>query len=74
VTENELLREREKVLLSQANLVEIDLLRGGERLPVIGRHPTCDYVIIVSRRKTRLVRWLMPSPFGNFFQKSVFPS
>jgi hypothetical protein len=45
--------------LSEANLVEVDLLRGGERLPVVGMHPSCDYVVIVSRRKTR--------PLGNAY-------
>jgi hypothetical protein len=42
------LAKREEILQSRTNLVEIDLLRGGKRLPVIGR-PQGDYFAIVSR-------------------------
>src|SRR5262249_3643083 len=37
---------------TQTGLVEIDLLRGGPRLPWVGL-PTCDYYAIVSRASGR---------------------
>jgi hypothetical protein len=42
------LAKREEILQSRTNLVEIDLLRGGKRLPVIGMPPG-DYFAVVSR-------------------------
>lgn len=41
-----------RLLASPANLVEIDLLRGGERMPWVGV-PPCDYLIAVSRAHER---------------------
>jgi hypothetical protein len=41
-----------RVLASRANLVEIDLLRGGPRMPW-GNLPACDYYAVVSRAETR---------------------
>jgi hypothetical protein len=46
------LDKRSLVLASTANLVEIDLLRGGQRMPVEGL-PACDYCVVVSRRTER---------------------
>lgn len=43
------LEEREEVLLGSAHLIELDLLRGGERLPMDGPLPTGDYYAFVSR-------------------------
>ena len=40
--------QRQEILQSRTNLVELDLLRGGERLPVFGR-PAGDYYAIISR-------------------------
>jgi hypothetical protein len=45
-------RKREDVLASGANLVEIDLLRGGPRLPIT-EMPECDYCVVVSRPAER---------------------
>jgi hypothetical protein len=39
--------------LSATHLVELDLLRGGLRLPVIGTLPPGDYYAIVSRANRR---------------------
>ena len=47
------LDKREAVLKSQSHLVEIDLLRGGARLPTVGSLPPGDYYAIVSRRRKR---------------------
>lgn len=46
------LAKRQEILGSQTNLVEIDLLRAGKRLPVIGM-PAGDYFAIVSRGDRR---------------------
>jgi hypothetical protein len=40
------------MLRSSAHLIEIDLLRGGPRMPVEG-FPDCDYAIILSRVEDR---------------------
>jgi hypothetical protein len=45
----EYLRKREEVLSSDTHLVELDLLRGGQRLPMLKPLPTGDYYAIVSR-------------------------
>jgi hypothetical protein len=48
----EYMEKRESILASQAHLVELDLLRGGARLPV---HPVPrgDYSAMVSRKQSR---------------------
>jgi hypothetical protein len=48
-----------KVLHSWANLVEIDLLRGGPPIPWLDM-PDCDYRIVVSRRGQRPRAQLWP--------------
>ena len=49
------LEKRSEYIASECNLVEIDLLRGGERLPMSGRLPQGDYYVYVGRwgRKPR---------------------
>jgi hypothetical protein len=49
----EYLAKRDELLRSQAHLIELDLLRGGERLPMNSPLPTGDYYAIVSRRPRR---------------------
>jgi hypothetical protein len=49
----EYLREREEVLLSVTHLVELDLLRGGERLPTLEPLPPGDYYVFVCRGQRR---------------------
>lgn len=46
------LAKRDEFLRSPAHLIEIDLLRGGPRLPVEGL-PECDYCTLVSRADDR---------------------
>lgn len=46
------LAKRQEVLCSTAHLVEIDLLRGGER-PPLEALPPCDYCVMVSRSPQR---------------------
>ena len=49
----EYLRKRGDVLLSPAHLVELDLLRGGERLPTREPLPPGDYYALVCRQLRR---------------------
>jgi hypothetical protein len=46
------LAKRNEVLASSAHFLEIDLLRGGRRMPVEGM-PRCDYCVLLSRQQTR---------------------
>lgn len=43
------LRKRKGLLLGKANLVEIDLLRGGERMPMVDDWPESPYALLVAR-------------------------
>jgi hypothetical protein len=51
--QREYLRKRDLVLASPAHLVELDLLRGGARLPVEGELPPAEHYAIVSRAGDR---------------------
>jgi uncharacterized protein DUF4058 len=42
-------RKRQSLLLGEANLVEIDLLRGGQRMPMLDPWPDCPYVLLAAR-------------------------
>jgi Protein of unknown function (DUF4058) len=44
-------RKRQSVLLSEASLVEIDLLRGGQRMPMFDPWPDSPYTFLVARAK-----------------------
>ena len=44
------MRKRQGLLLGEANFIEIDLLRGGERFPMLDPWPTSPYTLLVSRR------------------------
>jgi hypothetical protein len=44
------LRKRNALLLGQASLVEIDLLRGGHRMPMIEPWPNSPYYLLVGRQ------------------------
>jgi hypothetical protein len=45
------LRKRQALLLGAANLVELDLLRGGQRMPMLTPWPNSPYVLLVSREQ-----------------------
>lgn len=49
----EYIAKRMSVLQSDTHLVELDLLRGGERLPTIEPLPSGDYYVFVSREHRR---------------------
>jgi hypothetical protein len=52
-------RKRQAMLLGQANFIEIDLLRGGSKMPMLTPWPNCPYTLLVSRmaRPTRARVW-----------------
>jgi hypothetical protein len=45
--------KRSTVLSSPTHLVEIDLLRGGQAMPILSKIPQTDYSILVARRNHR---------------------
>lgn len=45
--------KRLQIMHSDANLVEIDLLRSGRRVPIVEEMPACEYMVHVSRADTR---------------------
>lgn len=47
------LHKRGQILASRTHLVEIDLLRGGPRMPFGGPLPECAYYVLVSRVEVR---------------------
>jgi hypothetical protein len=46
-------RQRRQTLTGNVNLVEIDLLRGGERMPMLDRWPESPYMLLVSAANNR---------------------
>lgn len=56
----EYLTKREWVLRSAAHLVELDLLRGGQRLPMARPLPHSDYFVILSRLRNRPMAAVWP--------------
>ena len=54
------LQKRHDVMRSAAHLLEIDLLRDGERMVVEPGLPECDYLIHLSRKGTRPRGYLWP--------------
>ncbi len=59
---NAYLEKRAEYLASRCNLVEIDLLRGGERLPMTGKLPSGDYYVFIgrvhrSRPRCQIIGW-----------------
>ena len=54
------LEKRTAAFASLTNLVEIDLLRAGESMPVVRGRPTSDYSILISRSWARPGADLLP--------------
>ncbi len=46
---DEYARKRQAMLLGQANFIEIDLLRGGSKMPMLTPWPNSPYTLLVSR-------------------------
>jgi hypothetical protein len=63
-------RKRDQIFRSRTNLVEIDLLRAGEPMMVVGRTVQSDYHILVSRGaerpRARLFAFNVRQPIPNF--------
>jgi hypothetical protein len=55
------LRKRQVLLLGEANLVEIDLLRGGERMPMLDPLPSTPYYLLVGRSYREAVCHVWPA-------------
>jgi hypothetical protein len=57
------LDKREEILQSRTNLVELDLLRGGQRLPLQGDLPRAEYYALVRRgwrrRRAAVYAWTL---------------
>jgi Protein of unknown function (DUF4058) len=49
-------RKRQSLLLGDVSLVEFDLLRGGQRMPMFDPWPESTYTLLVARAKTQLCR------------------
>ena len=49
-------RKRQTLLLGNVNLVEIDLLRGGQRMPMIDPWPDSPYTLLIARAGSQLCR------------------
>ncbi len=47
------LEKRNAILKSEVHLMEIDLLRGGEKMPMLGPLPPGDYHVVLSRGERR---------------------
>lgn len=63
---NAYLDKRAEFLASRCHLVELDLLRGGRRLPMAGPLPRGDYYVYVGRAGRRprcqVLAWSLPAP------------
>ena len=58
-------RKRVSHLTGQANLIEIDLLRGGGRLPMITPWPNSPYALLVSRSESAPTCRVWPASFAS---------
>jgi hypothetical protein len=62
--------KRAQVLRTRTNLVEIDLLRAGEPMPVVGPAVRSDYTILVSpglrRPRAQIYAWSVRQPIPTF--------
>jgi hypothetical protein len=58
------LRKRQALLLGKANLVELDLLRGGDRMPMLDPLPTSPYYLLAARAVTAPACRVWPAFFN----------
>src|SRR6266511_3021566 len=58
------LAKRRRILRSEVNLVELDLLRGGERLPMLAPYPPEPYFVLVHRANSRPIADVWPIPLS----------
>ena len=67
------LSKRTDILESEVNLVEIDLLRAGEPMPLATSVPDCHYRILVSRERQRPRAFLFPFMVQDAIPKFPLP-
>lgn len=60
VGRDDYIAKREDVLVSRTNLVEIDLLRSGPRMPAFGAPVGMDYSVLIARASSRPRAQLLP--------------
>ena len=56
-------RKRQTLLLGNVNLVEIDLLRGGQRMPMLDPWPDSPYTLLVAKAKKFQLCQVWPATF-----------
>lgn len=56
-------RKRKTVLLAGVNLVEIDLVREGQRMPMLDEWPESPYALLVTRSEKNMVCSIWPAHF-----------
>jgi hypothetical protein len=56
----EYLAKRRRILLSSAHLIELDLLRGGQRVPMQQALPDAPYFVLLSRAERRPITEVWP--------------
>ena len=70
----EYIKKRTRIFGSRTNLVEIDLLRAGQPMPLRRKPVRTDYRILISRGATRPKAKLAPSTSASRSPRSPFPS
>jgi hypothetical protein len=70
---DEYVEKRQKLLLSTAHLIEIDLLRGGQRVPMQDPLPPADYFVLVGRANRRPVTDVWPIQLKEALPKVPIP-
>jgi len=66
-------RKRQSVLLGDVNLVEIDLLRSGQRMPMLDRWPDSAYALLVARAKKAQLCRVWPAYFQRPLPRLLVP-
>jgi hypothetical protein len=61
----EYLAKRRRILLSTAHLIEIDLLRQGQRVPMVQPLPSAPYFVLVGRAESRPIMDVWPVPLAS---------
>src|SRR5437762_4953724 len=57
------LRKRQSLLMGSASLIEIDLLRGGQRMPMLNDWPDSPYTLLVCRESRAPLCTVWPAHF-----------
>jgi len=60
----EYLERRRKIMSGDVNLMEIDLLRGGQRVPMAGTLPSAAYFVFLTRARRRPLSEVWPIGLG----------